>query len=126
VWLGQDAGQRLFYPPNVSGWDDSRWLDTSTVRGRWQIANEALLGRSVNGTAADAYDDKETPEAALAAAQAFWSGPPLTGETSDSLLAFARTCLPALMADWEQHVYRALRQNALRQLIAASPDLQTC
>ena len=25
------AGQRLFYPPNVSGWDDTRWLDTSTL-----------------------------------------------------------------------------------------------
>ena len=36
------AGQRLFYPPNVAGWDDERWLDTATFRGRWGIANEAL------------------------------------------------------------------------------------
>jgi uncharacterized protein (DUF1800 family) len=126
VWLGKDAGQRLFYPPNVSGWDDSRWLDTSTVRGRWQIANEALAGRTIQGPAADSYDADEKPEVALASAQAFWSGPPLTAETNDSLLTFAASCLPALMADWEQHVYRALRQNALRQLIASSPDLQTC
>jgi uncharacterized protein (DUF1800 family) len=42
VWLLDGAGQRLFYPPNVSGWDDGRWLDTATFRGRWAIANEAL------------------------------------------------------------------------------------
>jgi len=29
------------------------------------------------------------------------------------------------MANWEQPYYRALRQNALRQLVAVSPDLQT-
>ena len=30
VWLDAMAGQQLFYPPNVSGWDETRWLDTST------------------------------------------------------------------------------------------------
>ena len=24
-------------PPNVAGWDDDAWLDTSTIYGRWQI-----------------------------------------------------------------------------------------
>ena len=42
VWLAEGAGQRLFYPPNVAGWDDSRWLDTNTFHGRWWIANTAL------------------------------------------------------------------------------------
>jgi uncharacterized protein (DUF1800 family) len=126
VWLGQGAGQRLFYPPNVSGWDDSRWLDTSTVRGRWQIANEAIAGRTLRDSAADDYDATETAQAALSSAQAFWSDPALTGETNGVLLDFAANCLPSSMADWEQHVYRAMRQNALRQLIASSPDLQTC
>jgi uncharacterized protein (DUF1800 family) len=36
------AGQRLFYPPDVSGWNDSRWLDTSTFRGRWFLTLLAL------------------------------------------------------------------------------------
>src|SRR5207253_5590645 len=40
--LGSMAGQQLFYPPNVAGWDDSRWLDTATWRGRWWIAQYAL------------------------------------------------------------------------------------
>ena len=36
------AGQHLFQPPNVAGWDESRWLDTATFRGRWWLANYAL------------------------------------------------------------------------------------
>ena len=35
IWLCDMAGQLLFWPPNVSGWDDDRWLDTSTMRARW-------------------------------------------------------------------------------------------
>ena len=35
TWMCSNAGQQLFYPPDVSGWDDSRWLDTSTMAGRW-------------------------------------------------------------------------------------------
>ncbi len=42
TWLCSLAGQRLFAPPNVSGWDESRWLDTSTVRTRWQMVGYAL------------------------------------------------------------------------------------
>ena len=42
------AGQQLFYPPDVAGWEDDRWLDTSTWRGRWlaarlRVEREALL-----------------------------------------------------------------------------------
>jgi hypothetical protein len=32
VWLCDPAGQVLFRPPNVAGWDDARWLDTSRMR----------------------------------------------------------------------------------------------
>ncbi len=39
-WLCAQAGQMLFEPPNVSGWDDTRWLDTATFRARWQMASE--------------------------------------------------------------------------------------
>ena len=33
TWLDRSAGQQLFYPPNVAGWNDTRWLDTATLRG---------------------------------------------------------------------------------------------
>ncbi len=41
AWIADLDGQRLFFPPNVAGWDDDRWLDTSTFRGRWTAANYA-------------------------------------------------------------------------------------
>ena len=44
AWLALFTGQRLLMPPNVAGWDDTRWLDTSTMRGRWMTANYALMG----------------------------------------------------------------------------------
>ena len=39
AWLSNGAGQQLFYPPNVSGWDFTRWLDTSTAKSRWELAS---------------------------------------------------------------------------------------
>src|SRR3984893_2171256 len=39
AWLCASAGQQLFYPPNVAGWDFTHWLDTSTAKARWEIAN---------------------------------------------------------------------------------------
>jgi hypothetical protein len=51
--------------------------------------------------------------------------PTLTDATHAYLLDFARTVLPDPMAGWQQSPYRAMRQNALRMLIATSPDYQT-
>jgi len=121
----EQAGQRLFYPPDVSGWDDTRWLDTSTTRGRWLLVRRALSGRNIETASAQlAYSDTETPGAAVTAALSFWGDPPLSGEATDSLSDFASTCLPAVMTPSEQHTLRAMRQNALRQLVYSSPDLQ--
>jgi len=123
--LCEQAGQRLFYPPDVAGWDDSRWLDTSTIRGRWLMVRRALSGRNIEtGAAQLAYSDTETPSAALNAALTFWGDPPVTAEAKASLGDFSATCLPAVMTANEQHTMRAMRQNALRQLIYTSPDLQ--
>ena len=48
IWLSILAGQLLFYPPNVSGWNDDRWLDTSTFRARWLLARRVLQKHSYN------------------------------------------------------------------------------
>ena len=125
VWLADGTGQRLFMPPNVAGWDDDRWLDTSTLRARWEMASYAVGDRELAGAAMDEYDETETPQQAVAKARAFWGDPPLTGETVTSLTAFATDCLPGSMSGWQRHTYRAIRQNALRVLIATCPDLQT-
>jgi hypothetical protein len=123
VWLGGLAGQQLFYPPNVAGWDDNRWLDTNTLRGRWLITTSVLDDHHVdpwNGS----YSSTEQPEPALDTALAMWNYPPLRKEQQNEILRFSGAAFPGSLAGWQQIAYRALRQNALRQLIAVSPDLQ--
>jgi uncharacterized protein (DUF1800 family) len=124
IWYSEGAGQRLFYPPDVSGWDDSRWLDTSTVRGRFELVSRALADRVLDGDAVDDYDETESPEAGVAAARAWAGDPNLTSETVGMLTAFAASAL-AGAGGWQLSTYRGLRQNALRHLILASPDYQT-
>ena len=125
LWVSRLAGQHLFNPPNVAGWDDDRWLDTGTLRGRWLMISQLLEGRTIPEAAMDAYDLLETPEQAVRRARDFWGDPPLTAEGLNALTTFAATCLPTVIADWERGRLRALRQNALRHLLATSPDLQT-
>jgi hypothetical protein len=72
-----------------------------------------------------AYSKTEDPETAVARAADFMGNPVLSDDSHVALLDFARTCLPATMATWQQAPYRAMRQNALRQLIATAPDYQT-
>jgi uncharacterized protein (DUF1800 family) len=129
-WLSILMGQALFNPPNVSGWDDSMWLDTSTWRGRFQTAGYALMPTTGWAPSIDpwksGYSSTEDPETAVARAIDFLNNPVITSDTRDALLAFSRTCLPTTMKSWEKGPFRAMRQNALRQLVATSPDFQTC
>jgi uncharacterized protein (DUF1800 family) len=127
AWLCAGAGQQLFYPPNVSGWDFTRWLDTSTAKARWEIASYVTAKNYPNpwppeGT--PAYDPNETPAAALASAMAYWANPTLAPEAAQRITAFAESCLSGYTASWQQSPYRAIRQNALRMLIATAPDMQ--
>ena len=127
-WLADLAGQKLFRPPNVSGWDDERWLDTSTWRGRWQTLNTILRDRELNPSDKElvaAYPADETAAEAVAKALAFWGQPTVSEATREALLAFARRVEDGADQKWKRQSYRVLRQNALRHLIATSPDLQT-
>lgn len=69
TWIADDAGQRLFRPPNVSGWDETRWLDTARLGGRWTAAGQST---DLDSADDDDYDAKETPKQALEAALRFW------------------------------------------------------
>jgi hypothetical protein len=127
AWLGAGAGQQLFYPPNVAGWEFGRWLDTSTLKARWEIANYVAAKTYPNpwpGKGEPEYNPTEEPTVALASALAYWANPPISSESRQCIAAFAQSCLPSEMAEWEQSPYRAIRQNALRMLIATSPDMQ--
>jgi hypothetical protein len=122
AWLCDQAGQLLFWPPNVSGWDDSRWLDTSRMRARWNMVDYALDGTSVDAWGSP-YSSTETPDEALARALQSWGGPTLRDEHRAELLDFGRRVESLAEFDWQQGPYRAMRQNALLQLIGISPDV---
>ena len=123
AWIGDMTGQRLFYPPNVAGWDDSRWLDTATFRGRWYAVQRILRDRTLDPQKAkEPYDADKLVQRALH----FWNDPPVSSGTQYALVTFAKHALAdAGNATWKQQQYPVLVQNALRQLVAMAPDLQT-
>jgi uncharacterized protein (DUF1800 family) len=121
VWLSELAGQQLFYPPDVSGWDDTRWLDTSTWRGRWFAAASALRKQLLDPQSGSLH--AETPEKAVARALRFWGNPHISRGTRSELEAFARRCRHGANQEWKRTTYPLLCQNALRMLIATAPDL---
>jgi Protein of unknown function (DUF1800) len=128
AWLSAGAGQQLFYPPNVSGWDFTRWLDTSTIKARWEMASYVTANTYPNPWPPEGtpeYSETETPSEALASALSYWANPLLSTESQQCIAAFAGSCLTGVAtAKWEQSPFRAIRQNALRMLIATSPDMQ--
>jgi len=122
VWLDAMAGQQLFYPPNVGGWDDTRWLDTATWRGRWWIAQAALDPYALDPEKAGKPDNAKK---LVASALGFWHEPPLERPTRHALQTFAHRALgDAAGTDWKKQQYPPMVANALRHLIAVSPELQ--
>jgi uncharacterized protein (DUF1800 family) len=128
AWLCSGAGQQLFYPPNVSGWDFTRWLDTSTAKARWEIASYVTAKTYPNPWPAAGqpkYSETESSAEALASALGYWANPALSGDSEQCIAEFAQSCLQGVAtAQWQQSPYRALRQNAVRMLIATAPDMQ--
>ena len=122
TWLLSLAGQQLFYPPNVAGWDDTRWLDTATFRARWMIANYAMRPHTL-----DSGKVKRPRNATKLVhhAETFLGHPAITARTHGDLKRFANRALHDANSDWKKKQYPALIENALRQLLATSPDLQT-
>jgi uncharacterized protein (DUF1800 family) len=122
TWLMSLAGQQLFYPPNVAGWDDTRWLDTATFRARWELAGYALRPKQVKD------GDKHVPHKAnelVSRAHAVLGRPTVTPQTEHILEHFARRSLADANQKWKKDAYPPLIENALRQLLASAPDLQT-
>jgi uncharacterized protein (DUF1800 family) len=122
AWLSNQAGQQLFYPPNVNGWDDERWLDTASFLARWNIAGRVLRPAVLKTSEKAPYNADELLERALA----FWGKPALSPRTKRALRAFAVRALADADRNWKKTQYPPLVENALRHLIAVSPDLQTC
>jgi uncharacterized protein (DUF1800 family) len=124
VWLNDLAGQRLFEPPNVAGWDESRWLDTATFRGRWMTATEILSKSAINPD--KKHHEKVAPsaQAIVKNALAHWHNPQLGPESMAALHDFANRAMALADEDWKRVTYPLLAANAARALIAASPEMQ--
>ena len=88
-------------------------------------ANSVLDGLAVDPEEQPATSIVPAPDAVNEALQ-FWGNPSISNETRASLERFAGDA--GAMADkkWKVGSYGVLRQNALRMLVATSPDLQTC
>ena len=123
TWLCANAGQQLFFPPNVAGWNDERWLDTATYLARWEIAGRVIRPETLDPAKALAPFDADK---LLDRALAFWGDPPLSAGTRRVLLAYTARALATANQNWKRRSYPALIENSLRHLIAVSPDLQTC
>ena len=82
TWLMSLAGQELFYPPNVAGWDDSRWLDTATFRARWMIATHAIRPHELDSDKARLPDDAAK---LMSRAETFLGKPAITAQTRNEL-----------------------------------------
>jgi len=126
VWLSILAGQLLFYPPNVSGWNDDRWLDTSTFRARWEIAERVLRKHTLSPDHTRRGAVPSEPEKLVERAIEFWGGPAITDATRGALLAYARKVMGAAIADdGRLKSFPPMTLNALRHLVAVSPEMQT-
>jgi hypothetical protein len=123
AWLCDSAGQYLFMPPNVSGWDDTRWLDTATFRARWQIAQHICDPARLDGEKGDTAPSD--PAALVDRAAAFWGTPTLSAPVRAGLERYAADTMAAADKPWKQSSYPVLAENALRMLIATSPDYLT-
>lgn len=124
AWLGNQAGQQLFFPPNVAGWDDAAWLDTSTWRARWNLVVWAIHDRTIDPWGGTPYSTTETPAEAVDRVLAWAGAPQVTAEQRAALLAFAGAAVAPAVAAWQLGPYRAQRQNALRLLLLTSADWQ--
>lgn len=125
VWESSLIGQTPFYPPNVGGWDQTRWLNTATWLARFNLSGQMIdPTRALDPGKVRVTSD---PKALTRHAIAFWGHPTISAPTQRALHAYARSAaIDSATADWERQQFPVLALNALRALVAASPDYHTC
>jgi uncharacterized protein (DUF1800 family) len=123
-WLCDQAGQMLLEPPNVAGWDDTRWLDTATFRARWNMAIEICKTTQLDPDKLRGQVPAD-PAQLVSRAAAFWDDPPLSPTTRQSLQSYAAAALATADQKWKRDSWPPLIENALRMLIAVTPDYLT-
>ncbi|UZR98704.1 DUF1800 domain-containing protein [Chondrinema litorale] len=60
IYVQTVLGQRLLYPPNVSGWDEGKsWIDSSTIIVRTKLTQMLLLSGAIDILPKESGDDFE-------------------------------------------------------------------
>ncbi len=101
AWLSAGAGQQLFYPPNVSGWDFTAGLTPRPPRraGKWPATSrQKTYPNPWPAKGEPEYSATEDPATALASALAYWANPLLSAESEQCIAAFAQSCLSEPLA----------------------------
>ncbi len=121
VWISYTAGQMLWDPPNVSGWNDDAWLDTSRYAGRWAAATQI-----VNSNVADPEKGfkAQNKAQALEGALRFWGNPTISPAHRARLARVAAMNTPSQYGGPEN--FSANRQNVLRMMVMTAPEAQVC
>ncbi|WP_051471560.1 DUF1800 domain-containing protein [Patulibacter minatonensis] len=126
AWILDLCGQVLFSPPNVSGWDDTRWMNSATWRGRYTAVAVAVDPMTLVPWATDVVQSiTETPDQAVDRALAFWGNPPVSADARRALVLHAKEAGLTPTALLYKKPGFALRQNGLRLLVGSSSDAQT-
>jgi uncharacterized protein (DUF1800 family) len=126
AWESNLAGQMPFYPPNVAGWEASRWLNTGTWLARFNLAAQMIDEKHVAKPSSGKKPVPSGPRALTKQALAFWGEPTVSRATHGALLSYAKAAaVDAATADWEREQFPQLALNALRALVVATPDYQT-
>jgi uncharacterized protein (DUF1800 family) len=127
AWESNLTGQMPFYPPNVGGWEAGRWLNTGTWLARFNLAAQMIdEKRALKPNAAKRIASLD-PHTLTKQALAFWGEPTMSRATHGALLSYAKSAaVDAATATWEREQFPALTLNALRALVVATPDYQTC
>ncbi len=127
AWESSLAGQMPFYPPNVAGWEASRWLNTGTWLARFNLAAQMIDERRALKPSAGKSTVSKDPHTLTNQALAFWGGPTVSPATRRALESYARSAaVEAATEPWEREQYPLLALNALRALVVVAPDYQTC
>ena len=114
VELSEDAGQLLFVPPDVSGWNDDRWLDTARLQARWEMVHKVL--RPAVKALENPYPATETAEDAVDLALKGWGNPTLAAADRAELVTFAERSAGLAGSEQQQGEFRRLRQEGLMQI----------
>ena len=124
VWMLDQMGQRPFYPPNVSGWEQNEaWLSTSSLRMRFQAAASLLRDAIKDGE----IPQKRTPAHALERSLVRRRASRGRARRPISALAsYSRRSVAGRDEKWEVKHYWPERERVLRQVLLAGPDAQVC